>query len=411
MMIQKPRGTRDFLPPEMAQRRFIEQKMRDVASSFGYGEVVTPMFEEQELFTIKSGEGIISEMYAFEDKGGRKITLRPEITSAVIRAYVNGAQMAPKPLRWFYFAECFRYERPQKGRYRQFWQFGSELIGADSAAADAEVIALSYAILKCTGVRFVLKVGHLAPMKHLLSVLDAPAQKKVMAALDKRDMEMLETTLSGLEHSELFEPLKGLTTAATLPEIFAITGDILEKSRIEETFGYLDAQNIPYEQNFGIARGLDYYTGMVFEGFADNLGAENQILGGGVYRLAHLFGGKDVPSCGFGIGFDRVLVSLGEFTPETKPVVAVVCTPETRAAAYKTAAAFREAGITTVMDLLDRGFGAQLSSALKSGATFAAVIGEKEAQAGTITLKDLGTGSQTEISPESAVGVIHGSRR
>ncbi len=395
----------------MAQRRFIEQKMRVVASSFGYGEIVTPMFEEQELFTIKSGEGIISEMYAFEDKGGRKLTLRPEITSAVIRAYVNEAQMAPKPLRWFYFAECFRYERPQKGRYRQFWQFGSELIGADSAAADAEVIALAYALLKCTGVRFVLKVGHLAPMKYLLAGLDAVAQKQVMAVLDKRDMDLLQTTLTGLDHSELFEPLKGLITAKTLSEIFAITGDIPEKARIEETFSYLDAQNIPYEQNFGIARGLDYYTGMVFEGFADNLGAENQILGGGVYRLAHLFGGKDVPSCGFGIGFDRVLVSLGEFTPEAKPVVAIVCTPETRAAGYKAATAFREAGITVVMDLLDRGFGAQLSSALKSGASFAAVIGEKEATAGTITLKDLGSASQSEMSLDSAIGVIHGSGR
>ena len=410
-MIQKPRGTRDFLPQEMAQRRFIEQKMRAVAASFGYGEIVTPMFEDQELFTIKSGEGIIGEMYAFEDKGGRKITLRPELTAPVLRAYVNEAQMAPKPLRWFYFAECFRYERPQKGRYRQFWQFGSELIGADSAAADAEVIALAYALLSCTGVRFVLKVGHLAPMKHLLSNLEPSAQKRVMGALDKRDMELLETTLAALGHSDLFEPLKVLTTAKTLSEVFAVTGDIPEKSRIEETFGYLEAQNIPYEQNFGIARGLDYYTGMVFEGFADNLGAENQIIGGGGYRLAHFFGGKDVPSCGFGIGFDRVLVSLGEFTPQTKPVVAVVCTPLTRLAAYKAALGLRSAGITAVMDLLDRGFGAQLSSALKSGASFAAVIGEKEADAGTITLKDLKSAVQTEMSLESAIEVIHGSCR
>lgn len=232
-----------------------------------------------------------------------------------------------------------------------------------------------------------------------------------MGALDKRDMELLETTLAALGHSDLFEPLKVLTTAKTLSEVFAVTGDIPEKSRIEETFGYLEAQNIPYEQNFGIARGLDYYTGMVFEGFADNLGAENQIIGGGGYRLAHLFGGKDVPSCGFGIGFDRVLVSLGEFTPQTKPVVAVVCTPLTRLAAYKAALGLRSAGITAVMDLLDRGFGAQLSSALKSGASFAAVIGEKEADAGTITLKDLKSAVQTEMSLESAIEVIHGSCR
>lgn len=405
-MLQKPRGTRDFLPAEMAQRRYIERRMRCVAQSFGYGEVQTPMFEEQELFTLKSGEGIIGEMYAFEDKGGRKIVLRPEVTAAVVRAYVNEAQVAPKPLRWFYFAECFRYERPQKGRYRQFWQFGCELIGADSPAADAEVIALAYELLKCSGVRFILKIGNLAPMKYMLAGLDAVEQKKVMAALDKRDMELLETTLAAIGHADLYEPFVRLITAATLDEVWAVTGDIPEKKRIEETFRYLASQNIPFVQNFGIARGLDYYTGMVFEGFADNLGAENQILGGGVYRLAHLFGGKDVPSCGFAIGFDRVMVSLGEIVPEAAPVVAVVATPGTRIAAYAAAAAFRAAGVTVVMDVMDRSFGAQLSSALKLGASYAALIDEKEATAGTITLKDLAQASQKEMSLADAVDEV-----
>ena len=151
-------------------------------------------------------------MYAFEDKGGRKIALRPEVTAAVVRAYVNEAQVAPKPLRWYYFAECFRYERPQKGRYRQFWQFGCELIGADSAAADAEVIALAYELLKSSGVRFVLKIGHLAPMKHMLHNLDAGEQKKVMAALDKRDMDLLKTTLDAIGHPDLYDPLTTLIT-------------------------------------------------------------------------------------------------------------------------------------------------------------------------------------------------------
>lgn len=407
-MLQKPRGTRDFLPAEMAQRRHIERRMRTIAQSYGYGEIQTPMFEEQELFTLKSGEGIIGEMYAFEDKGGRKIALRPEVTAAVVRAYVNEAQVAPKPLRWYYFAECFRYERPQKGRYRQFWQFGCELIGADSAAADAEVIALAYELLKSSGVRFILKIGHLAPMKHMLRDLDAGEQKKVMAALDKRDMDLLKTTLDAIDHPDLYDPLTTLITAETLDQVWQVTGDIPEKSRIEETFRYLTAQNIPFVQNFGIARGLDYYTGMVFEGFADNLGAENQILGGGVYRLAHLFGGKDVPSCGFAIGFDRVMVSLGEITPDAAPVVAVVATPQTRTAAYTAAAAFRSAGITVVMDVMDRSFGAQISSALKSGAAYAALIGEKEAAAGTVTLKNLEQAAQQEMSLADAVAEVAG---
>ncbi len=409
-MIQKPRGTRDFLPDEMAQRRDLEQKMRAVARSFGYGEVSTPMFEDQELFVLKSGEGILGEMYAFEDKGARKLALRPELTAPTIRAYVNEAQVAPKPLRWFYFEECFRYERPQKGRYRQFWQFGCELIGADSAAADAEVIALAHALLSSTGVRFIIKVGHLAPMKHLLASLDAGDRKKVMAALDKRDADLLKTTLDALARPDLYDPLTALTTAQTLDDVFAVTGDIPEKERIEETFACLAAQKIPVILNFGIARGLDYYTGTVFEGFADNLGAENQILGGGVYRLAHLFGGKDTPSCGFGIGFDRVAVSIGAFEPARAPAVAVICTRETRDTAYAAAAAFRAAGITAVMDLLDRGFGAQLTSALKTGASYAVVIGPKEAAAKTVTLKNLATSDQTEMTLSAAVtGVLHGS--
>jgi len=409
-MIQKPRGTRDFLPAEMAQRRELEQKLRKTAVSFGFGEVATPMFEEQELFVLKSGEGILGEMYTFEDKGGRKIALRPELTAPTIRAYVNEAQVAPKPIRWFYFEECFRYERPQKGRYRQFWQFGCEIIGADSATADAEAVAVAYALLKSTGVRFVIKVGHLAPMKHLLADLNAVEQKKVMAALDKRDENLLKSALDELNKPDLFKPLIGLINAQTLDEVFKIAGDIPERARIEETFAYLKAQEIPVILNFGIARGLDYYTGMVFEGFADNLGAENQILGGGVYRLAHLFGGNDTPCCGFGIGFDRVAVSIGEFEPKKSTTVAVIAGKDSREAAYKAASAFRAEGVTAVMDLLDRSFGAQLSSAIKSGASYAALIGPKEAAAGTVTLKDLTKSEQKELSIADAVSeVLHGS--
>lgn len=410
--IEKPRGTRDFLPEEMAQRRELEQKMRKTVLSFGYGEVATPMFEDQQLFVLKSGEGILNEMYTFEDKGGRKIALRPELTAPTIRAYVNEAQVAPKPIRWFYFEECFRYERPQKGRYRQFWQFGCEIIGADSAAADAEAISVAYALLKCTGVRFVIKVGHLAPMKHLLSCLDALEQKKVMSALDKRDENQLKSVLDELNKSDLYDSLIGLINAKNLDDVFKIVGNIPERARIEETFSYLQAQNIPVILNFGIARGLDYYTGMVFEGFADNLGAENQILGGGVYRLAHLFGGNDTPCCGFGIGFDRVAVSLGEFKPAKIPSVAIISGKETRAVAYTVADAFRSAGIPAIMDLLDRSFGAQLSSAIKSGVSYAVLIGPKEAEAGTVMLKNLEKSEQTEYTVADAVlEVLNGFSR
>ena len=410
-MLQKPRGTRDFLPDEMEARRSVESRLREVGRRWGYREVCTPEFEDLELFTMRSGEGIIDEMYVFEDKGGRKLALRPEITAAVVRMYLNEARVAPKPLRWCYFADCFRYERPQKGRYRQFWQFGVELIGADTGMADAEVILLAADMLDATGVRYELKVGHLALMKNLLAGLDPSLQRGVRAHLDKKDFDGLRKTLAAAGEEELSESLVSLVECRSLEDAFAIAGDVPGRDRIAETLRILDADGVKYSLDFGIARGLDYYTGIVFEGFAGNLGAENQILGGGTYRLAHLFGGDDVASCGFAIGFDRVMVSLGETRPQKDPVVSIVCTAEGRARAFEVARAFRAAGIRTEMDLMERGLSAQLAHAAKS-ADVAAVIGRREAESGTITLKNLQTGEQQAVGLEDAITEVrsHGAR-
>ncbi|MDO8872994.1 MAG: histidine--tRNA ligase [Methanoregula sp.] len=404
-MLQKPRGTRDFLPDEMEARRAVEGKLRDVARRWGYREVCTPVFEDLELFTMRSGEGIIEEMYVFEDKGGRKLALRPEITAAVIRMYINEAKVAPKPLRWCYFADCFRYERPQKGRYRQFWQFGVELIGADTAAADAETIMLASDMLNATGVTYELKVGHLSFMKNLVKDLEPAMQRRVRAHLDKKDFDGLNATLESLNRTDLAVSLTALVNTRDLAEAFEIAGTIQEKVRFEQTIGSLDAAGVNYSLNFGIARGLDYYTGMVFEGFAQNLGAENQILGGGTYRLAHLFGGDDVASCGFAIGFDRVMVSLGDITPAIVPVVGIVCTSEGRTRALLVAKAFRDAGIRTEMDLMERGLGAQLAHAAKT-ANFAIVIGQRETESGQVTIKNLATAEQKTVDPAAAIAEV-----
>jgi histidyl-tRNA synthetase len=379
--------------------------MREVARRYGYREVCTPEFEDLELFTMRSGEGIIEEMYVFEDKGGRKMALRPEITAAVIRMYINEAKVAPKPLRWCYYADCFRYERPQKGRYRQFWQFGVELIGADTAAADAETIMLASDVLNATGVTFDLKVGHLSFMKNLVKELEPAMQRKVRAHLDKKDFDGLNATLESLNKTELASSLTALVATRNLAEAFEIAGTIPEKERVEHTIGTLDSAGVNYSLNFGIARGLDYYTGIVFEGFAQNLGAENQILGGGSYRLAHLFGGDDVASCGFAIGFDRVMVSLGDTQVKKDTVVGLVCTAEGRKRALDVARAFRDAGIRTELDLMERGLGAQLQHAAKS-ADFVVVIGQREAESGEVTLKDLKTGEQKSVGLEAAIAEV-----
>jgi histidyl-tRNA synthetase len=404
-MLQKPRGTRDFLPDEMEARRHVEGKLRDVARRWGYREVCTPEFEDLELFTMRSGEGIIEEMYVFEDKGGRKLALRPEITAAVIRMYINEAKVAPKPLRWCYFADCFRYERPQKGRYRQFWQFGVELIGADTAAADAETIMLASDMLNATGVTYDLKVGHLSFMKNLVKDLEPTMQRRVRAHLDKKDFDGLDATLESLNRTDLAASLTALVNTRDLAEAFEIAGVIPEKERFEQTIESLDVSGVKYSLNFGIARGLDYYTGMVFEGFAQNLGAENQIMGGGTYRLAHLFGGDDVASCGFAIGFDRVMVSLGDIQPAVVPVVGLVCTSEGRTRALEVARALREAGIRTEMDLMGRGLGAQLAHAAKT-ANFAIVIGQREAESGQVTIKNLSTAEQKTVDLAAAIAEV-----
>jgi histidyl-tRNA synthetase len=397
-MIQRPRGTRDMLPDEMERRREIETRMRREARLFGYREIATPVFEELELFTIRSGEGIIGEMYAFEDKGGRALALRPELTAPVLRMYVEEGRSLIKPVKWCYFADCFRYERPQKGRYREFWQFGAELIGADSAMADAEVINLGYNLLKSAGVTFNLKVGHLSFMRTLLADLSEDERRKVRAFLDKHEEDEAEKYLKTIDREELCSPLINLCHARTLEEIFAIIGEIVERPRIEETFHILDLHRIPYEINPAIARGLDYYTGIVFECFAEGLGAENQILGGGAYRLAHLFGGEDTPSAGFAIGFDRVMVALGpDMILKQSPRIMMVCTDDGRNQSLQVADELRRNGIITESDLTGRSFSAQIKAAGKN-ADYAIIIGREEAESGLVTLKDLKAGTQISLS-------------
>lgn len=401
-MFQRPRGTRDFLPEEMERRRWIEGKMRECARRWGYREVCTPTFEELELFTLRSGEAIVQEMYTFRDKGGRDLVLRPEITAPVIRMFVNEGKNLPRPIRWCYFADCFRYERPQKGRYRQFWQFGVELIGADTPGADAEAIALGDAILRETGVRFEMKVGHLAPMKHMLGELPGERRTKVMQLLDRRNFEGLEEYLEEYGQTELYGRLRALVSCTSLDDLFDLCGHIQEEERIRKVFQELELRGTECTMNFGIARGLDYYTGTVFEAFAENLGAENQILGGGAYRLAQLFGGEDVASCGFAVGFDRVMVALGEFRVPRQPVVAIVTTPGAQDAAPQIAGAFRRAGIRAEEDLMERNFGAQLSHAAKF-ADYAVIVGRKELERGAVSLRDLKSGEQRELTLEQAI--------
>jgi histidyl-tRNA synthetase len=397
--IEKPRGTRDFLPDEMEKRRAIEKVMRKIAESYGYREVLTPTFEHLELFTIKSGEGIVEEIYAFKDKSGRDLALRPELTAPVMRMYVNECMGMPKPLRFYYFANCFRYERPQRGRYREFWQFGVELIGSDSYLADVEVISLSYEIMKALNIEFDLHVGHVGLLRHVLRDLDEKVAEKIMRLIDKKDLDTLDNYLNEIGREELKEVVYPLIELVGDADVIEDAKEIIpdfDFAHLEKVAETLKDLGVEFKIDLGIARGLDYYTGIVFEAYAEGLGAQNQICGGGSYRLAHLFGGDDTPATGFALGFDRI-AEICEIEVDKPTRVVVVSFKGLEKEALKIANAIRSKAVV-VTDVMERSVKKQLSFANDISADYAVIVGEKELREGKIAVKDLRTQEQSVMT-------------
>ncbi|WNY23789.1 Histidine--tRNA ligase [Methanimicrococcus hongohii] len=411
MTISKPRGTRDFLPEEMARRRAVEFKLREVIQKWGYGEVVTPTFEELELFTLKSGQGIIGELYNFTDKGDREMTLRPELTAPVMRAYVNEMQSFSRPIKLFYFENCFRYERPQKGRYREFWQFGAELIGSSKPEADAEVIALAMTMIESVGIKGDLNIGNLSILRCLLAQIttESAVADQIMRYIDKKEYENLDSYLGELSVSaELIEKihkiisLSGKDGFAAAKSAREVVGDLPELDAFEKTLTLLTAYGVTdYTVNFGVARGLDYYTGIVFEVYADGLGAQKQICGGGSYKLISLFGGGDVVSTGFGIGFDRIM-EICELPVEKPETIVLITKPETQTNGIEIANELRPY-VSVLTDIMGRNFKAQMEYANTVGAEYVLIVGEKELESGLLSLKDMKSGEQVSLSLEDLI--------
>ncbi|MEA2074652.1 MAG: histidine--tRNA ligase [Euryarchaeota archaeon] len=415
MRIERARGTRDFLPAEMRKRRIMEERMRSVAERWGYEEIRTPTFERSELFTLKSGPAILKEMYEFRDKGDRHLALRPELTAPVIRMYINELKMAPKPTKWYYFGNCFRYEEPQKARYREFWQFGTEIIGSDSPEAQAELIALAFYILKSLGVKAELHVGHVGLIRERLRVANVTEEQinTVMRLIDKGERQAVIKLLGDMGvKGELIDALlflldlkgKDAFKEARGRQIIASDSDALKE--LELLLEFLEYYGVDYTLNLGIARGLDYYTGMVFEIYEAGgmLGAQNQICGGGSYRLAALFGGDDIPLTGFAFGFDRLaeIFSVDDKDLERRGVVVVPIRDkdadrEVTKEAIKIASRLREF-VPTYIDLMNRSLSAQLKYANAHHDSFAVLVGKNELKEGKVTLRNLITGEQEKIS-------------
>ncbi|MFW6128099.1 MAG: histidine--tRNA ligase [Halobacteriota archaeon] len=408
--IGRPRGTRDLFPEEMERRKCFESIMRSIAESYGYGEIQTPAFENLELFTIKSGEDVVEEIYSFQDKGGRDLALRPELTAPVLRAYVDECSVMTKPLRFYYFGNCFRYERPQKARYREFWQFGIELIGSESHLADAEVILIAYDIMKQLNLDFELRIGHVGLLRHLLEGIEEEKASKIMRLIDKKDVKGLEEFINDIGlPKNLKDNIYSLIETSGDREILGRAAEFVphfDFSYLEKLCDVLDSMNIEYLLDFGIARGLDYYTGVVFEGYArSGLGAQSQICGGGSYRLAHLFGGGDTPSTGFALGFDRI-ADICEMQMEKDTVIAII-NMGLEAEAFKIANLVREkTNKKVVMDVMERPLKKQMRFADHINAQYAVIIGERELQENKYGLKDMKTGEQRLVDSDELIQVI-----
>jgi len=407
-MFKIPRGTRDFTSEDMQKRKLVEKNMRSTFQNFGYREIQTPIFEHLELFTEKSGEEIINEIYAFKDKSGRNLALRPELTAPVMRFYVDKLQMEPKPLKLFYFGNCYRYDRPQKGRYREFTQAGCELIGSDNPEAVAELIALAFTLIKNTKLKDIkLKIGNLEILRTIFKMynISEEQQKYITPLIDKEEYKELENALIYFDKSkEIVQDLIEILKTSDIEKI----KKIIEKNkttkkelnRLIEITDYLknSFKINDFQIELGIVRGLDYYKGIVFEIEAASLGAEKQICGGGEYKLVSLFGGTETPTSGFAIGFDRTIVALEQekksFPKNKIDYYVIPVNDDLIAKSLEITQKLREKGYSADIDLMRRGMGKALKYANSINAKKSIIIGPKEMEENSLTIKDMESGNQ-----------------
>ncbi|HYS99354.1 MAG TPA: histidine--tRNA ligase [Thermoplasmata archaeon] len=420
-MFERPRGTNDWGPEDMAKRRFVESRFVQLAESFGFREVSTPTFESLELFTAKSGPGIVRELYAFKDQGGRDIALRPEFTAPILRFYVSDLRSRPKPIKVYTTGNVYRYEEPQKGRYREFFQLNAEIIGGATLPSDAEVLALAIGTMRAIGLKQVkARIGNIGVLRSFLPFEPAD-QAVVLHSLDKRNFPMLDAELARLGRKDFAEPLRKVIGLAGGVEILAQAAKLLGGAGkegldyLQQLAGLLAAYGVAasdYEFDMGVVRGLDYYTAMVFEIDSPNLGAEKQVGGGGAYSLAEVFGGERVAQTGFALGLDRLVMAAdAEGTTEAARALDAYVIPigeGARTKAIDVLRSLRAAGLGADIDLVGRGPSKNLDYANAIGARYAVLLGERELKSGRATIRDMASGAQREIAIADLVDAVQG---
>lgn len=407
MAIRRPRGTKDILPDQIGKWQYVEGVMREICFAFGFAEIRTPTFEHTELFSRGVGDTtdvVQKEMYTFSDKDDRSLTLRPEGTASAVRAFLeNGLFGGNLPAKYYYLISCFRYEKPQAGRLREFHQFGVEMFGSPSPRADAEVIALACALFERLGVKNITLN---------LNSLGCPDCRRdytraLAAYFEGRKEALCETCKERLAKNPMrIIDCKNPECSAIAKGAPSVLDYLCEGCRghFAKTREYLSAMGIAYEIDPTIVRGLDYYTKTVFEFVSNEIGAQGTVCGGGRYDgLIEELGGRSMPGLGFALGIERlIMVMEGQNLPfgeeKGKTLYLAPMGEEGAGAAFKAADEFRRRGVGVEMDLMEKSLKAQMKYADKLGVDYVGVLGSEELARGEIALKNMKTGEQKNIS-------------
>ena len=405
-MYQAPRGTRDILPQEQAYWRYIEEKAVAISQLYGYSRIDTPTFEDTRLFSRSVGEGtdiVQKEMYTFTDGGGNQITLRPEGTASVCRAYLeHGMHNQPQPIKLYYLAPIYRYERPQAGRYRQHHQFGYEAIGDDDPALDAEVIDMAWRLLELLGLkRLSLLLNSIGCRKCRPAYLTILRQYYAQHSSDLCPECKVRLERNTLRLLDCKKPLCQQLAASSPRSIDCLCPECQE--HFNQLKRYLKQLQLPFIVNHCLVRGLDYYTRTVFEIQPETGGAQSTLGGGGRYDdLIEELGGKPTPAIGFACGIERIILNLKKqkvaIPPLPRPQVFITQVGDkARDEAVKLAARLRRAGIGVLQASVSKSLKAQLRQANNLGAHYAVIIGEQEMKTGTVILRDMTNAKQETL--------------
>lgn len=415
MLTNAPKGTKDIMPEQAYKWHYIEKKWKDICERYGFKEIRTPIFEHTELFQRGVGDTtdiVQKEMYTFNDHGGRSITLKPEGTSPAVRAFIEHKQYAEvQPIKLYYDIPCFRYEKPQSGRLRQFHQFGVETFGTTNMIADAEIIAIGYDFLTSMGVTdLTLEINSVGCPE-----CRARHRKALKEFLAPKYEQLCDTCKSRYEKN----PMRILDCKSPIDQELVQGAPMMVdflcddcKTAFESLQRNLEALEIPFVINPKIVRGLDYYTKTAFEFVTNSLGAQGTVCGGGRYdNLVEEVGGPPIPGVGFGLGKERLLMLMdanGVQIPKPSDCDVFIATmgEESKLFGQKLLFDMRKEGIKSQMDDLQRNFKGQFKYADRLGAKFTVVIGDNELQNGVATVKDMENGTQHEVKFEELLSEL-----